>query len=205
MIRFFGNKELENFKKIRDIEKILVQIILYNILEKNQKENPRPLLESIFSVRMVVGESSLNVLNMDKNKLKKIVRDRKTYISNILDFYEKNEIWMFPIYLSIEKSPTCYGFVLRILNKYSSYNLKEPIMPGDKKNKTFETKFYEYITTLEKNKILYEIKKERDIELGDLIIYCKNNIEYFHIGLVYNSKFEIIIKVWFFICLSNSI
>ena len=67
-------------------------------------------------------------------------------------------------------------------------------MFGDKKIKSFESKFYEFINTLENNNILYEVKDNRNMELGDIIIYCNNNLEYSHIGLVYNDNFEIISK-----------
>ena len=47
-----------------------------------------------------------------------MIRNKKEYISQILDYYEKNNIYIFPIYISLKKSATCTGFVFRIINNY---------------------------------------------------------------------------------------
>ncbi len=124
-------------------------------------------------------------------ELKKLLDD----IDWFFNFINKNNIWVFPMYLNINKSPTCSWFVFRVLDQFSNFSLKNNALYLEK---NFEEKLYQHIENLEKQWVIYEIERWDSINIGDIVVYLweKEN-EYKHIWFIYSKELSVISKFGF--------
>jgi len=190
-MKLFTKQTLNDFKIIKDIQLILAQIILYSNPQKISTNKAYGITTGMIST--LAEELDLSITKFPKDKLTKLIKNKKQYILEVLDFYEKNNIWFFPIYLSPKTSNTCINFAFRIINKYSNYNFDSNSLNNSIHN-NFEKNFYKYISTLKTSNILIEISSLKNSQPGDIILYQPSELKYNHIGLIFNTNYEILSK-----------
>jgi hypothetical protein len=183
---------MQNLQRIILLQRMISQAIIF-YLKDNLKDNEiyRERSYGIFALGIRNGAYAFND-NLDL--LVNYIKNIGTEVDKIVDFYEKNEkFWVFPQYLSFKKSQNCRDFIIRFINKYSSFNIDilDNIFYKNKNVNDIEVlnqcRYEEFMNYIDKS-IVNKINS-KDKKNGDIILYKKKGEnKIIHVGFVYDKK-----------------
>ena len=190
-LRLFGKNEAKIFDRIIEMESIVSQVLAKILL--NKYEFDKKFIQRYNCIFIVAEQLGMEIKTLTNEEYIEFIREYKDKIKIALEFYEQNNIWVFPQFISAEKSLVCSGFVFRILEKYSKFKFENNVMFRGDSELDFTQEFFEFINNLIKNNIFIEVSK-RDYKIGDVVVYSRNKGEVQHIGFIYSKDMEILSK-----------
>jgi hypothetical protein len=190
-LKLFGNTEAKIFDRIIEMESLVSQVLGRILLDKYEFD--KKFIQRYNCIFIVAKQLGMEIKTLTKKEYIEFIKEYKDKIKMALEFYEQNDIWIFPQFISAEKSLVCSGFVFRVLEKYSKFDFENNVMFSGDSELDYTEEFFEFVENLIKNKIFLEVSK-RDYKIGDIVVYSSDDSRIEHIGFIYTNNMEILSK-----------